>query len=120
MNCLTISSELMKSQFVRPSAPSIYLSLLHGFLSKFSSCLSCAIRQDVFEYLVKKRVIEFCTIFPSFSLTWDLAVGVKIQNATPTNRSQNCFNFSRIFFSVGPHKTTFGIFEILKIFNDIF
>ena len=38
------------------------------------------------------------------------------KNATPpTNRSRKFLNFS-CFFPNGPHKTTFRIFEILKIF----
>ena len=40
----------------------------------------------------------------------------KFQNTTPpTNRSRKLSNFFLNFLLNGPHKTTFGIFEILKI-----
>ncbi len=53
--------------------------------------------------------------FYSFSLTWD-PMGVKISKYYYAYKSQpKAFKLVRNFLPNGPHKTTFGIFEILKI-----
>ena len=76
------------------------LKLLHEFLSSFSYGFPWPICEDVFIF-EKTNLYEYF----SFSLTWDL-MGRKFQNAIPpTNRS----------LPNGSHKTTFGIFEIMKI-----
>ncbi len=51
----------------------------------------------------------------SFSLTWD-PMGAKISKRYSSYKSQpKAFKLFLNFLPNGPHKTTFGIFEILKI-----
>ncbi len=51
----------------------------------------------------------------SFSLTWD-PMGAKISKRYSSYKSQpKTFKLFLNFLPSGPHKTTFGIFEILKI-----
>ncbi len=51
----------------------------------------------------------------SFSLTWDL-MGAKISKCYSSYKSQpKVFKLFLNFLPNGPHKTMFGIFEILKI-----
>ncbi len=59
--------------------------------------------------------IEILMIFFSFSLTCD-PMGVKISKRYSSYKSQlKAFKLFLNFLPNGPHKTTFGIFEILKI-----
>ena len=51
----------------------------------------------------------------SFSLTWD-TIGAKISKRYSSYKSQpKAFKFFLHFLPNGPHKSTFGIFKILKI-----
>ncbi len=58
----------------------------------------------------------FMNIFFSFSLlTWD-SMGAKISKRYSSHKSQvNVFKLFLNFLPIDPHKTTLGIFEILKI-----
>ena len=92
---------------IRPSSHRRPLSVcgidyLCSFLSNFSSCFPQAICLDIF--LIFFYVLR---IF-SFSLTWD-PMGAKISKRYSYKSQQKVFNY--------PYKTTFRIFEILKIEN---
>ena len=59
--------------------------------------------------------IEILTIFFfSFSLTWD-PMGAKISKRYSYKLQLKVFKLLLNFFPNGPHKTTLGIFKILKI-----
>ncbi len=67
-----------------------------------------------FEFLKKKFFLIFYECF-SFSLTWD-PMGAKISKRYSSYKSQpKVFKLFLNFLPNGGHKTTFGIFEILKI-----
>ena len=109
---LTISAELMKSKFVRrPSVVPLWhrwsLDLLQRFLSNFSCCFPWTISPDVFGILKKKTFLDFLRIFFVFV------------NMGPYGSRNRRRKFSNLFFLNSlpncPYKTTFGIFEILKI-----
>ncbi len=95
------------------------LNFMHGFLSNFSCGFPWAICPDVFFFFIfKKKKIEFFTIFFtnfSFSLTCD-PMEAKISKRYSFYKSQpTVFKLLLNFLPNGPHKTMFGIFEILKI-----
>ncbi len=69
----------------------------------------------IFEVLKKKKNIFFYEYF-SFSLTWD-PMGAKISKrySSSSYKSQlKAFTLFLNFLPNGPHKNTFGIFEILS------
>ncbi len=69
--------------------------------------------RTVFEYFGKQKHFPFFMLF-SLSLTWDPMEG-KFQYVTPpTNGSQKFSDFLNFLLN-GPHKTTFGICDILTI-----
>ncbi len=87
-------------------------NLTHGFLSNFARGFPWAIRLDVF-LIFEKRSSDFYEYF-SFSLTCD-PMGAKISKHYSSYKSQpKAFKLFLIFFPNGPHKITFGIFEILS------
>ncbi len=66
--CLTMSAELMKSQFVRrpsvahrPSVSQLSLNPMHGFLSNFGCCCTWSIRSDIFLNFCPKNFWDFFT-----------------------------------------------------------
>ena len=85
---------------------------MHGFHSNFSCGLPWAIRPVVF-LIFEKKIYFYEHI--SFSLTWD-PMGAKISKGCSSYKSQpQVFKLFLNFLPNGPHKTTFMIFEILKI-----
>ncbi len=110
-----MSAELMKSQFVRRlSVLQLSLNLMHRFLSNFSCGFPWAIRSDVFLIFEKKFFLIFYEYF-SFLLTWD-PMGAEISKRYSSYKSQpKLFKHFLNFLPNGPHKSMFGIFEILKI-----
>ncbi len=66
----------------------------------------------IFEKTFKKN---FFYEYFSFSLTWD-PMGAKLSKSYSSCKSQpKAFKLFLNFLTNGPHKTTFGIFEILKL-----
>ncbi len=66
-------------------------------------------------FLFKKIVFLIFYEYFSFSLTWD-PMGGKIGKRYSSYKSHpKAFKVFLNFLPNGPHKTTFGIFEILKI-----
>ncbi len=100
---------------VRPSVSQLSLNLMHGFLSNFSCGFPWAIRSDVFFNFWKKNVFLIFYEYFSFSLTWD-HMGAKISKRYSSYKSQpKGFKLFLNFLPNGPHKSMFGICEILKI-----
>ena len=114
-----MSAELLKSKSlcrpsIRPSSVSqLSLNLRHGFLSNFGCCFPWAIRRGNF-FIYWKFFFWFFYEYFSFSLTWD-AMGANISKRYSSYKSQpKVFKLFLNFLPNGPHKTTFGIFEILS------
>ncbi len=82
------------------------LNLLHGFLSNFSSGFPWAICPDE----IFRNFYEYIT----FLLTWDPR-GATISKRYSYKWQPKVFKLFLNFLPNDPHKTTFGIFEILKI-----
>ncbi len=83
---------------------------MHGFLSNFGCCFPWAIRGDIFFQLFFGFFFYyFFYEYLSFSLAWD-----------PSKRYSSYQSQSKVFkrflnfLPNGPHKTTFGIFEIFS------
>ena len=96
------------------------LALTYGFLTNFFGCsFPWAIHSVVF-WVFKKYFFVIFYKFYSFSLTWD-PMGVKILKSYSSDKLQPKFLVLN-FLRNGPHKTAFGIFEILsfQFFNDFF
>ncbi len=71
--------------------------------------------QDLFFYFKKKILGGIFYEYFSFLLTWD-PMGVKISKRYSSYKSHpKAFKLFLNFLLNGPHKTTFGIFEILTI-----
>ncbi len=69
--------------------------------------------QTFFFIFEKKFFLIFCEYF-SFSLTWD-PMAAKISKCYSYKSQPKVFKLFLNFLPNGPHKTMFGIFEILKI-----
>ena len=98
-----------KSSGVRPSVRlwhRLSLKLLHGFLSNFSCGFPWAICADFFFPFRKKNILILLRIFFVFVNTGPY----RSENYT-TQKFKSFLNF----LPNGPHKTAFGIFEMLKI-----
>ncbi len=118
-----MSAELMKSKFVRcpsvrPSSVCVaVISEPNPRISfKFHLWLLLDYSQNQF-FLFLKKTFFFLIFYEyfSFSLTWD-PMGAKISKRYSTYKLQlMAFKLFLNFLPNGPHKTSFGIFEILKI-----
>ncbi len=119
-----MSAELMKSKFVRrPSSvrPSVRPSIcgidyLWTLCTDFFQILVVAspgpYAQTFFSF--KKKKNWFIYEYFSFLLTWD-PMGAKISKRYSSYKSQpKVFKLFLNFLPNGPHKTSFGIFEILS------
>ncbi len=101
-------SVVCRPSVVRPSVSQLSLNSLHGFLSNFSCGFPWAIRSDFFWIFQKKFFLNLLRIF------FD-PMGAKISKRYSYNSQPKVLKLFLNFLPNGPHKTMFGIFEILKI-----
>ena len=110
-------TEISPSSVVRPSVAQLSLNLMHGFLSNFGCWFCWAICSGVFA--IFENFFFFWIFYESFSfsLTWDPMEAKISKRYSSYNSQPNAFKLFLNFLPYGPHKTTFRIFEILKIWN---
>ena len=95
---------------VRPFVSQLSLNLIHRFLSNFGCCFPWAIRSDAF-WIFEKKKFHFLWIFFVF-----VNMAAQISKSYSSYKSQpKAFKLFWNFLPNGPYKTTFGIFEVLKI-----